>query len=520
MLNILKCKMCGGDIEVNQDMTVGKCLFCGSTMTLPRIDSDKKARLFNRANEYRLNNEFDKAYDAYKTITEEDEQEAEAYWGMILSEYGVEYVEDPKTANRVPTCHRTQVQSILDNTNFSLALKYSSGESRLMYQDEAEELDKLQRKIISISSRQEPYDVFICYKETDDETGERTKDSVLAEDIFNELEKQNIRVFFSRISLEEHLGENYEPFIYSALKSAKVMLVVSTTTDNCEAVWVKNEWSRFLRFMEDYDSKAVIPVYRDMNAYDFPNALSKFQMQDMDKIGAINDLVRGIKKILGQTNAVSRNYQLDALLVDKLERDERKKKSKIVLIIACAILIPAILGFLGYKIISTIQSKVISTEVTSGFPDSKKYDSFTVYLNDGNFEEYVETYQVSDSGGKIIVPKGIEKGWIVIYSEHTEKIKGTHRINNGGRIITNTFENGYLYGFGLDDSMVLTGAEGTITFISTNCIKEWSTDGYSLYIKIPKFYKKQLVVDLSNRGLEEYVIPMLGRYLPEKRVYK
>ena len=65
MANILKCKMCGGDIEVSQDMTVGKCLYCGSTMTLPRIDSDKKARLFNRANAYRLNNEFDKAYDAY-----------------------------------------------------------------------------------------------------------------------------------------------------------------------------------------------------------------------------------------------------------------------------------------------------------------------------------------------------------------------------------------------------------------------------------------------------------------------
>ena len=77
MATILKCKMCGGDIEVNQDMTVGKCLFCGSTMTLPRIDSDKKARLFNRANEYRLNNEFDKAYNAYKAIVEEDETEEE-----------------------------------------------------------------------------------------------------------------------------------------------------------------------------------------------------------------------------------------------------------------------------------------------------------------------------------------------------------------------------------------------------------------------------------------------------------
>ena len=101
MATILKCKMCGGDIEVNSDMTVGTCLFCGSTMTLPKIDSEKKARLFNRANEYRLHNEFDKAYDAYRSIVDEDEQEAEAYWGMILSEYGVEYVEDPNTKKRI-----------------------------------------------------------------------------------------------------------------------------------------------------------------------------------------------------------------------------------------------------------------------------------------------------------------------------------------------------------------------------------------------------------------------------------
>ncbi len=52
-------------------------------MTIPHIDSDKKARLFNWANQLRLNNEFDKAYDAYKEIVSEDSEEAEAYWGMI-----------------------------------------------------------------------------------------------------------------------------------------------------------------------------------------------------------------------------------------------------------------------------------------------------------------------------------------------------------------------------------------------------------------------------------------------------
>ncbi len=325
---LIKCKMCGGDIEATSDMTVGQCKYCGSTMTLPRIESDKKARLFNRANEYRMNNEFDKAYDAYKAITEEDEQESEAYWGMILSEYGVEYVEDPSSHKRIPTCHRTQVQSIRSSTNYQLALKYSSGERKLMYQEEAEALDKLQRTILSVSSKEEPYDVFICYKETDDYSGQRTQDSVLAQDIYKELEKNGIRTFFSRISLESHLGENYEPYIYAALKSARVMLQVTESGEHSEAVWVKNEWSRFLHFMEEDDSKVLIPVYQNISPYELPEELSKFQAQDMGKVGAIQDLVHGVQKVLGTTQTEKRNQSLDALLADKPAREEKRQKAK------------------------------------------------------------------------------------------------------------------------------------------------------------------------------------------------
>ena len=205
MATILKCKMCGGDIEVSQDMTVGKCLFCGSTMTLPRIDSDKKARLFNRANEYRQACDFDKAYRSYEAIVEEDAEEAEAYWGLILSEYGVEYVVDPATEKRIPTCHRTSPEPIQNTVNYKKACQYADPESRLMYEEEAVALDKLQRKILAISTKEAPYDVFICYKESD-ENGERTKDSVLAFSIYEELEKRNIRTFMSRVSLEDKLG--------------------------------------------------------------------------------------------------------------------------------------------------------------------------------------------------------------------------------------------------------------------------------------------------------------------------
>lgn len=69
---------------------------------------------------------------------------------MLLSEYGVEYVEDPKTGKRIPTCHRTNYNSVLNSTNYQLACQYAEAEIKFMYQDEAKVLDGIQKKIISI----------------------------------------------------------------------------------------------------------------------------------------------------------------------------------------------------------------------------------------------------------------------------------------------------------------------------------------------------------------------------------
>ncbi len=340
---VLKCKMCGGDVEVNEHMSLGTCMYCGSTMTVPRIDTEKKARLFNHANQYRLNNEFDKAYDAYQAIVDEDEQEAEAYWGLILSEYGVEYVEDPKTKKRIPTCHRTRVQAIQNSTNYELACKYADAESRFMYQDEAEVLDQLQKKIISISAKEEPYDVFICYKETDDETGERTEDSVLAQEIYNELTKQGIRTFFARISLEDKLGESYEPYIYAALQSSMVMLHVSTASVHSNAIWVKNEWKRYIDFMSENDNKTLIPVYRGISPYELPAELTRYQAQDMAKVGAIQDLVYGVQKLVkrkGNSTQIGLKQQ-ERDLLNRIEKNQKNTK----LVISSVIVLS--LTFLG-----------------------------------------------------------------------------------------------------------------------------------------------------------------------------
>ena len=65
---ILKCKMCGGDLEVTEDMTVAECEYCGTKQTVPVVDDEKKIKLFERANRLRSNCEFDKAAGVYENI--------------------------------------------------------------------------------------------------------------------------------------------------------------------------------------------------------------------------------------------------------------------------------------------------------------------------------------------------------------------------------------------------------------------------------------------------------------------
>jgi tetratricopeptide (TPR) repeat protein len=297
-MQLIKCKMCGGDISVEAGQNYGTCDSCGSTMTLPSVSDERRANLFNRANHFRRLNDFDKALAAYESILNEDNNDAEAHWGVALCRYGIEYVEDPITHKMIPTCHRAQYESILSDADYLAAVEHApDGYSRGLYEEEAKAISEIQKGILVISQSEEPFDVFICYKETTD-GGSRTKDSAIAQDIYYQLTQEGYRVFFSRITLEDKLGSQYEPYIFSALNSAKVMLVVGTAPEYFNAVWVKNEWSRYLALLKKDSKKLLIPCYQGMDAYDLPQELSMFQSQDMSKIGFIQDLIRGVKKVI------------------------------------------------------------------------------------------------------------------------------------------------------------------------------------------------------------------------------
>jgi len=296
---VLKCKMCGGDLHFEEGTTICECEYCGNTNTLPVVSSDQEMNLFNRANHFRMINEFDKAISAYERILEADDTNAEAHWGIVLSRYGIEYVEDPVSHERIPTCHRVQLTSILSDPDYLAAVEHADFIASAEYKAQAERIAQIQKEILAISSQEKPYDVFICYKESDD-NGNRTIDSTLAQDIYYGLTESKYRVFFSRITLEDKLGQEYEPYIFAALNSAKVMVVVGTKPEYFNAVWVKNEWSRYLDLMKNDRKRLLIPCYRDMDPYDLPDELSMLQSQDMGKIGFMQDLLRGIRKVLAK----------------------------------------------------------------------------------------------------------------------------------------------------------------------------------------------------------------------------
>lgn len=295
---VFKCKMCGGTIEFAPGESVGICDSCGTKQTLPRLDSDKKAQLYDRADHFRRNNEFDKAMGIYEQILNEDEDDAEAYWSLVLCKYGIEYVEDPATHRRIPTVNRAQYTSIFDDEDYKAALRHADGHQREIYEQEAGTINEIQKGILAISAKEEPFDVFICYKETD-ANGRRTPDSVLANDLYHQLTQEGFKVFFARITLEDKLGSAYEPYIFAALNSAKVMVVLGTRPAYFQAAWVKNEWSRYLALVKESGGKKIlIPAYKDMDPYDLPEEFSHLQAQDMSKLGFMQDLIRGIRKIM------------------------------------------------------------------------------------------------------------------------------------------------------------------------------------------------------------------------------
>jgi hypothetical protein len=89
------------------------------------------------------------------------------------------------------------------------------------------------------------YDVFIAFKNLN-EDGTPTRDSILAQSIFDLLSRRGLTVFFSIITLEQLGIAAFQKAIDDALDSAHILVAVGTSSENLDSEWVRYEWSGFV----------------------------------------------------------------------------------------------------------------------------------------------------------------------------------------------------------------------------------------------------------------------------------
>ena len=333
---VVRCSSCGSPhIEVISDR-VGRCQNCKSTMLLPRKNEEIIA-LLNSAQVYRATFNYDLAIQSYQLILDKDPYEVAAYEGILLSKYGIEYVKDNYSGKFIPTCHRANFQSIYEDEHCKTLLSLVNGTEKSVITEKIQTIDKLQKAIEKQVNNEQSYDIFISYKATD-QYGNKTEDSVIAREIYDDLIKRNYKVFFAEKSLEDKIGTDYEPIIFKALNTCKLFILVGTAKENIESTWVRNEWSRFIeRIRNDHDlsSRSFIPVFRNMSPYDMPKVNNNYvQSVDAGKIGYCTTIVDGVEKLLKtkpSSNTLDTNqiiYNLNDLKTNTHAQKKQLKKQR------------------------------------------------------------------------------------------------------------------------------------------------------------------------------------------------
>lgn len=207
-------------------------------------------------------------------------------------------------------------------------------------------------------------EVAIRYVEADD-FGRRTKDSLIAQNVYSRLEALNINTFYQHASVEDLSGEEMERACASATDSAKILIILAGSEEHFSKLLSQNK--------KLLSKKKIIPIYFDMNAYDMPSEISAYQAVNLDNVGAIEDLAKNILILLG------RNNEADDLKANKKAFSKKKK----ITLITCITLITILMCTAIYIVFGT--AYVLP---------SKKYDKAEQLISE---QKYVDAIDILDA---------------------------------------------------------------------------------------------------------------------------
>ena len=307
------CKSCGGNLNRAGNYYI--CEYCGNKWEIDRADD---VHAVDRANAWSAlrDNDFEKAAELFESIISKEAENHEAYWGRALATGGITYVTDLMENKKVPTCNNITETPFLQSRDVQKAISFAPADIGNNYEQQAIYIDKVRTEWLEKASKEPEYDIFISFKDSNRENGiERTQDSIDAQDLYNALVAEGYKVFFSRISLRDKISEQYEPYIYNAIKTAKVMIVFGEKAEYINSAWVKNEWSRFKARIQkgEKHKNSLIVVYKNMNPGDLPIVLKSRQCMNAADMTFLSGLLRHIKRVVEESR---KNVHLEKIEVE------------------------------------------------------------------------------------------------------------------------------------------------------------------------------------------------------------
>ena len=295
----LTCECCLGALKQINDKTY-KCEFCDKEY-IDHVASEEEMIWVANANQTLRKGNFDDAYEEFSSIVEKYPSCYEAYYGMCLCTHGVLFVDDILENKKVPTCYNISISSFLEDENFKKTIQYCPDELKNNFLEQARKIEVIRKEWLDKASKEDPYDIFISFKQSDREKGlEKTPDFYSAKDIYNYLTYNcGLKVFFSPETLKNKLSEQYEPYIYNALNTAKIMIVYAENPAYLSTTWVKNEWIRFLRKIKNKEKEpnSLVVVYKNFDAYELPKELRNMQALKSESMGFTETLINHINKV-------------------------------------------------------------------------------------------------------------------------------------------------------------------------------------------------------------------------------
>jgi len=195
--------------------------------------------LYHQADGFQRERRFDQAAESYRQMLVKDGADAEILWRLVMCRYCLEYQRD-ENGRLIPIILNPDLSApdeVLERRELLAEIGADAG----FYREELARIDAILDRYREVRQRVR-YDVFISVKQNVD--GHHTPDSDTASDLYDYIQQKGLRVFNSRRT-QIPAGQECEPYIISALMSAKVLIVVGTKPEHMNAQWVRNEWSRF-----------------------------------------------------------------------------------------------------------------------------------------------------------------------------------------------------------------------------------------------------------------------------------